>query len=357
MSIPGLGQIAPQIQPTPSTTRSIPLRPFAEYRFEVPRSNTTLPLTIRLTQGTAERDGTELAQNRVYSFPRGTRARLVSYTGGTLEVTGEVVAERVVGYDRPEDSPEVGVVNLHFALEELRAASRRENNGFGNRARGAPGPRVMVCGEAGCGKTSVVRTLAALATRGGGQPLVANVDPREGMLALPGTVSAAVFGTVMDVEDPAGGVGVSGTPSSGPSAVPVKLPMVYYFGRERVGEDVGLWRDLVGKLGSSVRAKFAADELVREAGLVLDTPAATVAKGDVDVLVHAVNEFAGRFWRWGGCWTEIARLTVGSEYRRRSRLAERTRRVAAPVGEREDGAWRGHHTDPLGQIRGRRGTG
>ncbi len=301
MSIPGLGQFTPAPQPTPSTTRQIPLRPLAEYRFEVPRSNTTPPLTIRLTSGTAQRDGTELAQNRVYSFPRGTRARLVSYTGGMLEVTGEVVAERVVGYERAEESPEVGVLNLHFALEELRAAGRRrENGGFvGNRGgRGVvPGPRVMVCGEAGCGKTSVVRTLAALATRGGGQPIVGNVDPREGMLALPGTVSAAVFGTVMDVEDPAGGVGVSGTPSSGPSAVPVKLPMVYYFGRERVAEDVGLWRDLVGKLGSSVRAKFAADEVVREAGLVLDTPAATIAKGDVDVLVHAVNEFAGGFWR------------------------------------------------------------
>lgn len=151
----------------------------------------------------------------------------------------------------------------------------------------------MICGEKDSGKTTAARTLAALATRVGGQPLVASVDPRDGMLALPGTVSAAVFGTVMDVEDPAAGFGVSGTPSSGPSAVPVKLPMVYYFGRETVDEDVRLWKQLVGKLGSSVRAKLEADEAVREAGLVLDTPAASVAKGDLDVLEHLVKEFDG----------------------------------------------------------------
>lgn len=264
-----------------------------------PANNATNPasggVTVRLLSGTAERDGTELAQNHVYTFPRNTRSKLLTYNGATLEVTGECAVDRVVEYARPEESPELVVLNLHFALQDLRAAaaaaagSQRGNTRNGVRV---PGPRVMVCGESGVGKTSVVRTLAALATRGGGQPLVASVDPREGLLALPGTVSAAVFGTVMDVEDPAGGFGVSGTPSSGPSAVPVKLPMVYYFGREKVDEDVPLWKDLVGKLGSSVRAKFAADETVREAGLVLDTPAATIAKADMDVLLHAINEFA-----------------------------------------------------------------
>ncbi|KAH6632177.1 Pre-mRNA cleavage complex II protein Clp1-domain-containing protein [Chaetomium tenue] len=319
MSIPGLGQIAPQ-QPTTSTTRTITLRPFWEWRFEVPRSSisTTNPAitatglgggagggggaTVRLTSGTAERDGTELALNRTYTFPRNTQSKLLTYTGATLEVSGAFV-DSVTQYPAPEASPQLPVLNLHFALQELRAAAaaaggsnhnhnNNTNGGGGGGGGGAPGPRVMICGEKDSGKTTVARTLAALATRAGGQPLVGSVDPREGMLALPGTVSAAVFGTVMDVEDPAAGFGVSGTPSSGPSAVPVKLPMVYYVGRERVDEDVPLWRDLVGKLGSAARDKFAADEVVREAGLLLDTPAASVAKGDLEVLTHVVNEFA-----------------------------------------------------------------
>ncbi|KAL1836423.1 hypothetical protein VTJ49DRAFT_5159 [Mycothermus thermophilus] len=315
MSIPGLGQIAPPQPTTTSTTRTITLRPFWEYRFEVPRrtgpttvtpSTTNLPTgttpsttsatTIRLTTGKAERDGTELALNHTYAFPRGTRARILTYTGATLEVAGELPAsERVAQYARPEDSPEVQVLNLHFALQEARKKAKersRRDGGRPEQQQPPPGPRVLICGGPDTGKTTVARTLTGLATRAGGQPLVASLDPREGMLALPGTVSAAVFGTVMDVEDPAGGFGVRGTPSSGPSAVPVKLPNVYYFGRERVEEDVPFWRTLVGRLGGVVRAKMAADLVVGESGLVVDTPPASVAKGDIEMLRHAMMEFA-----------------------------------------------------------------
>ncbi|KAK4235590.1 hypothetical protein C8A03DRAFT_46312 [Achaetomium macrosporum] len=278
-----------------SANRTITLRPFWEWRFHVPhtlsQSSSTAGsgATVRLVSGTAERDGTELAQNREYTFPRNTRSKLLTYTGCTLEASGEFI-DNVAQYASPEDSPQLAVLNLHFALQAQRKAAAAKADDGHNKA--TPGPRVMVCGPANSGKTTVVKTLTALATRMGGQPLVASVDPREGMLSLPGTISAAVFGTMMDVEDPAGGFGVSSTPASGPSAVPVKLPMVYYFGREKVEEDAQLWRDLTSSLASSVRARLAADERVRESGLVLDTPAASVAKGDVDMLMHAVSEFA-----------------------------------------------------------------
>jgi polyribonucleotide 5'-hydroxyl-kinase len=123
--------------------------------------------------------------------------------------------------------------------------------------------------------------------------MVANLDPGEGLLSLPGTLSAAVYGTIMDVEDPAGGFGVRNTPSSGPSAVPVKLPIVYYFGREKVEDDVSHWKDLTSKLASSVRAKVKKDKDVRAAGVVIDAPAVDFGKGGLDLLAHAVGEFAG----------------------------------------------------------------
>ncbi|KAK3306725.1 Pre-mRNA cleavage complex II protein Clp1-domain-containing protein [Chaetomium strumarium] len=295
MSIPGLGEIAPQ--QTVSTTRTITLLPFWEWRFHVPHtvsqpSSTaggSAGATVCLVSGTVERDGTELAQNRKYTFPRNTKSKLLTYTGCTLEVSGEFV-DRVAQYPSPESSPQLSVLNLHLALQAQRKAAAAKADGGLSKA--VPGPRLMVCGPASSGKTTLVRTLAALATRMGGQPLVASVDPREGLLSLPGTISAAVFGTVMDVEDPAGGFGVSSTPASGPSAVPVKLPMVYYFGREKVEDDAQLWRALTSKLASSVRARLAADESARDSGLILDTPAVSVAKGDLDMLMHAVSEFA-----------------------------------------------------------------
>jgi polyribonucleotide 5'-hydroxyl-kinase len=240
---------------------------------------------VRLVSGTAERDGTELALNQPYTFVR-TKSKLLTWRGCSLEVSGEC-DDYVAEYATPEESPMVSYLNLHFALEAQRAAASRVG-------RGSQGPRVMICGPQNSGKTSLARMLIALATRTGSQPLMASVDPREGMLSLPGTMSAAVFGSLMDVEDPAGGFGIGSTPSSGPSAVPVKLPMVYYFGREQVEDDVQLWKDLTSKLASSVRAKIKADDTVRASGLVLDTPTVNVGKGGIDLLVHAVKEFAGK---------------------------------------------------------------
>lgn len=336
----------------------------------MPRSSASnAGATVRLTSGTAERDGTELALNHTYTFPRNTKSKLLTYTGATLEVSGECV-DRVAQYNTPEESPQLQVLNLHFALQELRDAAAANTNastnanhinhsvGGNNDKHGdgggskPPGPRVMICGEKDSGKTTTTRTLAALATRIGEQPLVASVDPREGMLALPGTVSAAVFGTIMDVEDPAAGFGVSGTPSSGPSAVPVKLPMVYYFGRERVDENVRLWKQLVGKLGSSVRAKLEANEVVRKAGLVLDTPAASVAKGDLEVLEHLVNEFDGGLPDPGydPGWQ---RLIVDSECCGCFGLAGHSCRASAPPRVSENGIRREHHPHFPRKIRRR----
>lgn len=64
---------------------------------------------------------------------------------------------------------------------------------------------------------------------------------------------------VMDVEDLEGGVGVGCILFSGLSVVLVKLLVGYYFGRERVEDDEGFWKDLVRWLGSLVRVKMGGD--------------------------------------------------------------------------------------------------
>lgn len=312
-------------------------------------------VTVRLTSGTAERDGTELALNHSYTFAR-TKSKIITYTGCALEISGEA-EDYVAQYATPEESPALAHLNLHLALQAQRKEEARGHHDRKGGGGGGGGPRVMICGPQNTGKTTLARTLVALATRMGEQPLMANVDPREGLLALPGTVSAAVFGTVMDVEEPAGGFGVSSTPSSGPSLVPVKLPMVYYFGREKVDEDMPLWKDLVVKLGSSVRAKFSNDEVVRSAGLVLDTPPVTPGKGQIEILTHVVREFAGKLSKrpvssnWGCMLNE-----TGSERGRCPGLCWAERGNAAPLGERKDCLRGAHHSSFPGQIRRRCGA-
>lgn len=315
MSIPGLGQIPVQVPPplplspepilthfqqaTP-TTRTINLRPLWEWRFEspfpsnsagtghtlassslAPTSNPSAPaaptrLTVRLTSGTAERDGTELAIGKPYVFV-GTKSKIFTLTGCTLDVSGPC-EDYVAEVEDPDDAPAVSYLNLHFALQNMRATG--------------VGPRVLIAGAPSSGKSTLARTLLALATRhnGGQQPIGVGLDPQDGMLSLPGTIGAAVFGSVMDVET--GGTGVADTPSSGPAAVPVKVPVVYYYGRQRVEDEPAAWRTDVSALAAAVRGRREQDEEVGRAGLVVDAPGVGV-KGGVELLVHAVEEFAG----------------------------------------------------------------
>jgi polyribonucleotide 5'-hydroxyl-kinase len=180
------------------------------------------------------------------------------------------------------DNPAVSQMNLHFALQEERVHGRVEG-----------GPRVLVCGPANSGKTTLVRTLVALAGRSGSHPMLVNTDPRDGMLSLPGTLSAAVFGSLMDVESPDGGIGVGGTPCSGPSAIPAKLPLVYYFGKAQPEDDLSLWKELVSSLARAAVTRADQDKAVKSAGMIIDSPPVGAGQGGVDMLSHAVNGFGG----------------------------------------------------------------
>ncbi|KAH8911110.1 hypothetical protein BR93DRAFT_320345 [Coniochaeta sp. PMI_546] len=234
-------------------------------------------LTVKLTSGTAERDGTELALGKNYVFV-GAKSKIFTLTGCTLEVSGPC-EDYVAETDDPDDCPAVSYLNLHFALQNQRAA-------------GVVGPRVLVAGAPASGKSTLARTLLALATRqnGGQQPVGVGLDPKDGMLSLPGTVAAAVFGSLMDLET--GGTGVADTPSSGPAAVPVKVPVVYYYGRQRVEDEPGSWKTVVSGLAAAVRGRREQDGEVRRAGVVVDAPAVGAGKAGVELLMHAVEEFA-----------------------------------------------------------------
>lgn len=241
---------------------------------------------MRLVSGTAERDGTELALNVTYKL-RGIKSKILTWRGCELEFEpagdfGEYVAE----YMTPDETPQVSYLNLHFLLDGLRRDAR---------ARGATGPRVLIAGARDVGKTSLARTLAALAVKSGAQPVVVNTDPREGMLSLPGTLTAAVYATIMDL-DGEGTNGWGGTPTSGPSGVPVKLPIAQYYGRQGALDDVQLYKELVSKLAGSATARMSGDADVKSSGMIIDTPgigsSGQIEAGNLDVLAHVVDEFS-----------------------------------------------------------------
>ena len=172
--------------------------------------------------------------------------------------------------------------NVHFALETLRHNAR---------ASGRQGPRVLILGPENAGKTSLAKIVTAYAVRIARQPIVVNLDTREGLMSVPGTLSATAFKTLMDVEE-----GWGSSPMSGPSGIPVKLPLVYYYGLPRPEEREGqFYKATVSKLALTVSGRLQGDDEAREAGVIVDTPGSISSNkggGTYDILNHIVSEFA-----------------------------------------------------------------
>ena len=171
--------------------------------------------------------------------------------------------------------------NLHFALEKLRLSAANDPTG---------GPRVMILGPENAGKTSLARVLAAYATRSGRTPIVANLDTREGMLTVPGTLSAVALESIVDVEE-----GWGSSPISGPSQIPVKLPLVYYYGQEDIETQKEISKPLIRRLALSVISRMEDDASVKQTGCIIDTPGSiSYGKGGYEMIQHVVAEFSGR---------------------------------------------------------------
>lgn len=230
----------------------------------------------QLVSGDAELFGTELAQKQSYIFT-GTKAAIYTWHGCRIEVIGECQVEYSA-----EETPMTSYANLHFALERLRDQAPDE---------GVDGPRVLLLGPENAGKTSLAKLLTAYATRSGRQPVIVNLDTKEGMFSLPGTITAASFSSIIDVEQ-----GWGSSPTSGPAPVPVKLPLAYYYGMANPEECTQVFNPLVTRLALSVIGRLQDDPEAKDAGCIIDTPGIiSQGKGGYEVLSHIVSEFSGSF--------------------------------------------------------------
>ncbi|KAF1362702.1 Clp1-domain-containing protein [Lizonia empirigonia] len=276
LSLPGLNLSAPPTEtlslPTSSVTREQDLPANTEYRFEVSFSRT---FTVRLRSGTAEYFGTELAPSTTYSF-QGTKGAIYTWHGCKLELGGEVESDYVA-----EETPMMTHANLHFALEMLRDKSVTSNSI-------EAGPRVLVVGAENSGKTSLVKTLTSYAVKSGRQPMVVNLDPRQGMLSVPGSFSAAAFSSIVDIEE-----GWGSSPISGPSPIPVKMPLVYHYGLKDP-EEGKLFKPLVTRMALAVTSRLEEDKASKQAGFIIDS-SGTISAGKAGVyenIEHIVSEFS-----------------------------------------------------------------
>ena len=176
----------------------------------------------------------------------------------------------------------VSYANIHFALEALRQEAS---------TKGSDGPRVVVVGPDNAGKTSLVKILTGYATKTGRKPVVVNLDPKEGMLSIPGSLTAVAFSSIIDVEQ-----GWGSSPMSGPSQVPVKLPLAYFYGLPSPEENSKMYKPIITRLALAVTSKLAEDEEAQETGCIVDTPSAIRhGKEGYDIIQHIVSEFSSGF--------------------------------------------------------------
>ncbi|KAL4943251.1 mRNA cleavage and polyadenylation factor clp1 [Aspergillus oleicola] len=305
MSLPGLEltQASAESAFAPAPPSTINLSPGSEWRFEVAFGTT---VRVKLQTGTAELFGTELAPSQTYTFS-GTKAAIYTWHGCTLEVSAGdavmgldgMIASTATSTTTPnaprgglgaggcqseyvaEETPMVEYANVHFALEGLRAEAK---------ANGKDGPRVLILGPEDAGKTSLSKILTGYAVKVGREPIVVNLDPTEGMLSVPGTLTATAFRAMLDVEE-----GWGSSPMSGPSAVPVKLPLVYFYPMVNPLEAEGsVFRPIVSRLALSVMGRMAEDEDARETGIIVDTPGilSQSRAGALEMINHIVTEFS-----------------------------------------------------------------
>ncbi|KIW63666.1 hypothetical protein PV04_08651 [Phialophora macrospora] len=275
MSLPGLGLEEPEKVHIVETTQHH-LEKEAEWRFEVPVGK---HVQVKLLTGTAELFGTELVTGNTYTFTA-TKAAIYTWNGCSFEVSGDALQSEYTA----EETPMSEYINVHFALEELRDQAR---------ASGREGPRVLVLGPDNAGKTTLAKILTGYANRSGRSPVVVNLDTKEGVMSIPGTLTATVFKSLIDIEE-----GWGTAPMSGPNgAIPVKLPLVYFFGSSKPEEKEGrVYKAQVNRLALAVAGRLAQDSEARESGLIIDTPGSltNITAGNrvgYDIIQNIVSEF------------------------------------------------------------------
>lgn len=280
LSLPGLGQSQSHVGSVssfpgsgpPQTSRQEDLAPQTEWRFEV---NFQQSYTIRVVTGHAELFGVELAPNQTYTFS-GFKGAIFTWQGCKLELAGDAESE-YVGQETEYASE---WLNVHGMLETMRNDAQSTASADG-------GPRVLVVGPDAVGKSSLVRSLTGWGAQMGWTPTVINSDPREGLLAPPGSITAITVGSPLSVED---GYGMSSI--SGPTVTPVKTPLVYHCPYVSPTEKSEVFKALMTRTALSVTNKLEENAAAKQSGLIIDTPGAlNDPRSSYDIINHIISEF------------------------------------------------------------------
>lgn len=171
-----------------------------------------------------------MAMDTEYQFTA-RKAAIFTWHGCLLESRGSSV--EYVGHEVTLPMH----LKIHIALEEERKKAKADDE---------LGPRVMIVGPADAGKTTLAKTLASYAARQRSSTILCDIDPEEGFISLPGTLSAMAITRPLDIEEEFGG----------PSSAYNMSPLCYYYGTADIHEKRNLYEKLVDNLATATHQKL-----------------------------------------------------------------------------------------------------
>eukprot|EP00056_Hartaetosiga_gracilis_P003518 m.64469 g.64469 ORF g.64469 m.64469 type:complete len:437 (+) comp11485_c0_seq17:31-1341(+) len=219
------------------------------------------PVIVELKSGQAECFGSELVQGRKYTITDMSVA-FFTWHGCTFHIKGE--------HAKPYVSSETNMktaMNIHAALENLRQSAKDSSNEGEDKGHG---PRVLVVGTPGCGRSTLCRILANYSARMYGTPILVDLDTNNNFFNMPGCVSAV---PILRSADP-----VSGFTH--------EYPLMYHYGHLSPKSNEKRYAQCLDLLAASISEKCRKDETANSSGLIINTPTCTA-----DVIVKAAKTF------------------------------------------------------------------
>ncbi|GAA5880890.1 hypothetical protein JCM16303_005164 [Sporobolomyces ruberrimus] len=313
------------------TTRRFSVPPSHELRFELESPSDAIKVT--LVSGFAEVFGFELVPGASYGFSNEQRGAV--WAAGVNGEGAEVEMRNLDSVYVASESPMATYLNLHLSLSRLRHASRPSSFSL-TRDLSRPDdeiapPRVLVVGERGAGKSSLIKMLtnwrnrearATLAKPGQSTAglTVVNLDPNDGAWTIPGTVGVVGTSSLLPTTTPAAPFGTSfssGPPvpfppptastsasseNSTPYVPPVNLdahapvlnPLVYFYGHLSASTNEPHYDLLLKSVAGAVKRKVDEGGMdAWQSGYLIDTPGEWAEKkgGGWEKVKAAVREF------------------------------------------------------------------
>lgn len=285
--LPGFGSTAEQEAQRKSAVQ-VTIKGGSEWRYEVAFKSM---LVLKVISGIGEIFGTELANGVEVSlsgskgavYCPGPELLVVLYyvASNPNNMTGE--SDEFVEYTSSDSMMPI-YTNLHLLIESRRQQCLCFNRLNPNNAR--TGPRVLVVGSRTTGKTSLCKVLASYSQKMDSTPILVNLDPREGVFALPGSITATPISDFLQVEC-CGGYGFSTT--SGSLFHNPKQPIVKNIGFSCASDNSDLYNDQVSRLGVTVLSRLHEDATVKASGIIIDTPSMTIK--DLKMIENIVSDF------------------------------------------------------------------